>query len=35
MLYPSPKPNNNFSNIPFATSFHEDTDNNIIMKNIK
>ena len=31
---PAPKPKNNFNNIPFATAFHEDTDNKIIMKNI-
>ena len=32
---PAPKPKNNFNNVPFVTSFHEDTDNKIIMKNIK
>ena len=32
---PAPKPKNNFNNRPFVTSFHEDTDNKIIMKNIK
>ena len=32
---PTPKPNNNFNNIHFVTTFHEDTDNKIIMKNIK
>ena len=32
---PAPKPKNNFSNIPFVTSFHENTDNKIIMKSIK
>ena len=31
---PALKPKNNFNNIPFVTSFHEDTDNKIIMKNI-
>ena len=29
------EPKNNFNNIPFVTSFHEDKDNKIIMKNIK
>ena len=32
---PAPKPKNNFSNLPFVTSFHEVTDNKIIMNNIK
>ena len=32
---PAPKPKNNSNNRPFVTSFHEDTDNKIIMKNIK
>ena len=32
---PAPKPKNRSNNIPFVTSFHEDTDNKIIMKNIK
>ena len=32
---PASKPKNKSNNIPFVTSFHEDTDNKIIMKNIK
>ena len=32
---PAPKPKSNFSNLPFVTSFHEVTDNKIIMNNIK
>ena len=32
---PAPKPKNNFNNVPFVTSFHEDASNKIIMKNIK
>ena len=31
---PALKPKNNFNNIPFVTSFHEDADNKIIVKNI-
>ena len=27
---PAPKPKNNFNNIPFVTSLHENTDNLII-----
>ena len=32
---PAPKSKNNFNNIPFVTSFHENTDNKIIMKVLK
>ena len=32
---PAPKPKDKLNNIPFVTTFHEDIDNNIIMKNIK
>ena len=32
---PAPKPQNNFNNISFFTSYHEDTDNKYIMKKIK
>ena len=32
---PAPKPKDNSENIPFVTTFHEDINNNIIMKNIK
>ena len=32
---PAPKPKNNFNNKRFVTFLHEDTDNKIIMKNIK
>ena len=31
----APKPKNNFNKITFVTSFHGDTDNKIIIKNIK
>ena len=32
---PAPKLKQNFNNIPFVTSFHGDTDNKFIIKNIK
>ena len=32
---PATKPKNNFNNVPFVTTFHENIDNKIIMKNIK
>ena len=32
---PAPKPKENANNIPFVTTFHEDIDNKVIMKNIK
>ena len=32
---PTPKPKKNSNNILFVASFHEDTDNKIVMKNIK
>ena len=32
---PAPKPKYNANNISFVASFHKDTDNNIILKNIK
>ena len=32
---PATKPKNNFNNVPFVTTFHENIDNKIMMKNIK
>ena len=32
---PATKPKNNFNNVPLVTTFHENIDNKIIMKNIK
>ena len=32
---PAPKPRNNFNNIPLVTTFPEDANNRIVMKNIK